>query len=217
MKAASTLVSVMLLVALPALAATDPAGDSLTDAMGQTEDLVFASVEVGSERIHVNVDFENTVPASSYVLSLDTDQDTSTGFQGAFGRSGPVVNHIRDGSLGTDVVVRWDDNTALLAVFEWDDTTGAPSPDVYFDGTLLSGSSVSFPRAIVDDDDGLMNFKVVATEPGGANNTGFLYDVLPDAGLAPATTVVVPEPGGLILIGVAALYLVACLRGVRRG
>ena len=201
MKSASTLLSAILLIPLPAWAASDPVGDSLTDSMGQTEDLVFASVEVGSELIQVDVDFANSVQGSSFTLSLDTDQDTSTGFQGAFGRNGPVVNHIRDGSLGTDYIVRWDASINTLAVFEWDDIAGNTS-QVYFDGTLPRQSSFSFPRTVIADD-GLMDYKVVATEAGGAQGTGFLYDVLPDAGLAPATTIVVPEPGGHILICVA--------------
>ena len=215
MKMASTLVSVMMLLPLPAWAASDPIGDSLVDPLGRIEDIASASVEVDSEFIHVDVDFANSAHGFPFRLSLDTDQDTSTGFQGAFGLNGPLmVNHVLDGSLGTEYIVTWDQNIATLTVFEWDDSTNNIF-DVYTDATLPAQSSFSFPRTVVDDDDGLMNYKVLATQSFGANNSGFIYDVLPDSGLAAATTLVVPEADGLMLLWVAALCLGISMRGSR--
>ena len=214
MKAASVFVSAMFLVPLRAWAVNDPVGDALTDSFGQIEDLVFASVEVDSELIHVDVDSTNSVREPSFSFSLDTDQDASTGFPGAYGGVGPDGGHVLDSSLGADYVVRWDSATGNLTVSQWDAGIGRPT-GVYFDGTLLPGQRFSFPRDVIDDD-GVMNYKVIATEPGGASSTGFIYDVLPDVGLAPATSVVVPEANGLILLGMAGAFGVVSMRWAAR-
>jgi len=181
--------------------AIDPAGDA-----PQFTNLVTASAKVANGEVKFSVryfpgDFSPT--KSALDISLDTDQNPATGHPG-IASSGTIDSAV----LGADYIVEMGGSNygSLAYVYKY---TGPPINTFTFIGSktvqfFSDGMDVSIPLSMIGNDDGLLNFKVVSqVDLGGGGYTG-IADVMPDAGLLPATSVsagaeiVAPQAGSVI-------------------
>ena len=167
---------------------TDPAGDASAPATGETgPDLTSGAVLVRGDTVTLQVRFaERTFSAQTSVaqFSLDTDQNVNTGHRGS--DAGCSADH---DVLGTDYII--DFGAARGSQAEVRAFVG-PSCNTFGPGTttavgsvvyVADGMDVTFPRSLIGNDDGALNFKVVTYVQGSG-----VLDRMTDAGLPPGST-----------------------------
>jgi hypothetical protein len=163
----------------------DPSGDALQEG----PDLVAGTVLVEDDNITLNVRFApETFNQQTAIVQflLDTDQNVATGHQGTdAGCSAPD-----NSKIGAEYIVVFGavaaPTQALVVPF-----TG-PTCNQFGAGTLTgagsviylaNGMDVTFPRSLIGNDNGLLNFKVISYTSGSS-----VLDRMTDAG-APASVV----------------------------
>jgi hypothetical protein len=164
-------------------------------------DLVSASVATRSGTLVFSVRF---VPGAfdasrtRATFSLDTDLDATTGHPGI-----ASTGTVDATALGVEFVM--DCGSAALGgqarVFKY---TGPPINTFAAMGQfpvtfLTNGMDVTIPRSAFDADDGLLRFKVVSTIQLSASGFTSILDVMPNIGLAAASTVARSAPGGIVV------------------
>ena len=150
---------------------SDPIADSLPgDQVRIPPDLVQGTVDVFANNVTFTVRLASGTFAATTVLNirLDTDQDASTGlFQGT-----DYIVNMGEGYGSRAVITKYVGTAALSAV---GDVPASFAAD---------GISVSVPRSLFGNDDGAMDFRVLAfTRP--TTSSVFLHDAMPDASLPP--------------------------------
>ena len=164
------------------LALTDPIGDA-------DQDLVFAEVVAVADELEITVRFAAgtfDMAKSNFTVSLDTDQDASTGHPG-IDSGGTIDGEI----LGSEFIISnsgVDRSAARLLAY-----TGPPINTFSFRDSqpitfLRDGIRVRFPLASLDRDDGLVNFKVTSSEQLDDTGSTGILDVMPNVGLAPGSS-----------------------------
>ncbi|PYP13495.1 MAG: hypothetical protein DMD56_00390 [Gemmatimonadetes bacterium] len=174
-------------------AVTDGVGDAIADPrVLVTPDLVSATAAAGSGNLALSVRFAPgtfDATAAHVVFNLDTDQNPATGFPGV------DAAHSDAALLGADyqVVLGSNSEGGTAKVLRWDAASGsfllvATEPV----SAGLAGYDVTVPLAVLGNDDGQMNFKVVVQSQILSllqlGYTGF-QDYLPDLGVAPGQLV----------------------------
>jgi hypothetical protein len=164
---------------------TDPAGDATPYPGVTSPDLISATGSVTGTNLVLNVQFAPGTfdPATCQVtINLDTDENISTGSPGV--DSGCV----NDASLmGTDFIVWMQPRSFQALVFK--SSGGCNSWNML--GTIAvtlkgNGMETTVPMALLDNDDGKINFKALSNAwlGQGTNSTNVL-DVMPDYTLPP--------------------------------
>ena len=178
-------------------ALSDPVGDA-----GEgNPDLVSGSVAIAGTNLMLSVRFApGTFNAATTVaqFALDTDQQPTTGHQGS--DSGCVNDN---GIIGIEYVVDMGSTAygsgASVRAFV------GPNCNLFGSGTQTAPGTVTYstdgldaviPLNLLGNDDGLLNFKVVASRYLGPGFTGVL-DRMSDIGVPPGSTSA-PPSGGMI-------------------
>jgi len=157
-----------------------------------TPDLVSATAAAGSGNLALSVRFAPgtfDATAAHVVFNLDTDQNPATGFPGV------DAAHNDAALLGADyqVVLGSNSEGGTAKVLRWDAASGsfllvATEPV----SAGLAGYDGTVPLAVLGNDDGQMNFKVVVqSQILSLLQLGYtgVQDYLPDLGVAPGQLV----------------------------
>jgi len=174
-------------------AVTDGVGDAIADPrVLVTPDLVSATAAAGSGNLALSVRFAPgtfDATAAHVVFNLDADQNPATGFPGV------DAAHNDAALLGADyqVVLGSKSEGGTAKVLRWDAASGsfllvATEPV----SAGLTGYDVTVPLAVLGNDDGQMNFKVVVqSQILSLLQLGYtgVQDYLPDLGVAPGQLV----------------------------
>src|SRR6185436_16798146 len=129
---------------------TDPTGDA-----GSGSDAIWATGTVTGGNLTLDARFAGTTynAATFVVWSLDTDQNTATGFPGITNTNGDAallgvdfIVQIRGTAFGSTVTVLRGSPLTVVS------TTLTPT-------FYANGVSVTIPLSLLDGDDGIMNFK----------------------------------------------------------
>ena len=157
---------------------TDPAGDA-----GGGSDAVWATGTVAGGSLTLSARFAGTTyNASTFVVwSLDTDQNTATGFPG-------VTNTNADASLlGADFIVQIRGTAfgSTVTIFRGNFTVVSTTLTPTF---VANGVDVTIPLSLLDGDDGVLNYKAtIQTQLSAGSWTG-INDFISNLG-APVGTV----------------------------
>ena len=176
--------------ALPPGSVTDPDDDARpSDNEDPDPDVVSASVSSDGTSLHLSVrykagTFDQALTQAQF--QLDTDQDPSTGHPGT------TADCVTDaGNIGMEFFVNMGASLGTEAqLFRFLGTCNAFA--IAGAGTVTfaaDGMDAVVPLALLDQDDGLLNFKVTISEQIGDGSTGIL-DTAPDVGLPAATSAI---------------------------
>ncbi len=157
---------------------TDPTGDA-----GSGSDVIWATGTVAGGNLTLSARFAGTTyNASTFIVwSLDTDQNTATGFPG-------ITNTNGDASLlGVDFVVQIRGTAfgSTVTIFRGDFTVVSTTLTPTF---FANGVDVTIPLSLLDGDDGVLNYKAtIQTQITAGSWTG-INDFISNLG-APVGTV----------------------------
>jgi len=171
-------------------AVMDAVGDATADPrVLVTPDLVSATAMAGGGSLALSVRFAPgtfDATAAHVFFNLDTDQNPATGFPGV------DAAHNDAALLGSDYLVVMGSNaeSGTAKVLRWDAASSAFMLVTTEPVTVgLAGYDVTVPLAVLGNDDGQMNFKVVVQSQLPGLQVGYtgVQDYLPDIGAAPGT------------------------------
>ena len=189
-------VSTIVEKAQPVASASDPAGDAGANAIVfPSPDLRSIQASVSGTTLTFDVRYHDGTffpVETSAEITLDTDQDPSTGSPG-------IDSNDNDADLiGGDYLVVIEDGEVRIRRFDGCCFTLIAT---VASSRLSNGFRTSFPLSLLGDDDGLFNFKAT-TSTYRDNSFSPILDYIPDLGKPPAIMVgepaVIPEaPSGL--------------------
>ena len=182
---------------------TDPDNDGFGNENEDPDpDLVSASVTSDGTDLHLSVRFKPGTFDQALTIAafhLDTDQDPSTGHPGLFNDCATDTENI-----GTEFLLLMEADFGTLPRLSR--FTGCRQSSIVDAGTVTiafvaDGIDAVVPLALLDGDDGLLNFKVNSFEQVGGTDDSFtgVGDSMPDVGLPPGMSAIdggPPDPQG---------------------
>jgi hypothetical protein len=231
-------ISIFLAFLSPSVLAIPIYAGSGTDAEGDVTDAQFADptlhdlasvlVEVDESTFFARVLFHgNTYSAQSEAvdskgyskvsIGLDLDQDPDTGDPGV-DSSGNNADF-----FGTDILISLDKN--FPSIFRFSDTGVFEGRSFLNTGgitELLNGIEVSIPLSLLDNEEGQLNFFVLAQQSRGTSSSTGIVDYMSDIGVQafgtsrvttpPPSVVPGPSSIALILLGLPMVFLSAWMK-----
>jgi len=196
---------------VPAGAVADPDIDALPSVNADPDpDVISASVTSDGTNLHLAVRFEAGTfdqALTRAAFHLDTDQNPGTGNPGT-GNPGASSGCVDDADvLGADFVVYVGGSLGT------DIHRGIPTCGASFTVLAAGAAATTFvadgmdalvPLALLDGDDGWLNFKVTISEEVSANSATGILDTIPDVGLPPGMSGIydMPPAGPPVITGI---------------
>ncbi|MEO8627880.1 MAG: hypothetical protein ABI612_07225 [Betaproteobacteria bacterium] len=178
---------------------------SLTDTLeGSNPDLASASVSIDSGgSVTFSVDFgpSTSLTEASPFFVIDIDQNPATGFAGV------TSTHLDSDLIGAEYVLRFN-----ASAFGGDAVLSHISQKSF--AVTRSGSTLSTSLNLSDlgGDDGLMNFKVVASRQLSAASWTGIQDYMSEPGQAVGRVIAVPEADTWAAVSVGLLSMLSLRR-----